>query len=199
MLVSQALAGAGPGAAAPKTVDKTALKGEALFTGFIVRDETGCITTSVSVFSNVSQIKESAAEDRLAVVTAVQFDQCQDVTHFQGFGMTSTFTQEVANSLASGSLQLETTFTDFAHNTTIPVTLNLDFSKAARTAKTNTRDVFEADNVVFKTKSFSAEAPAVATGTIIFGTEAVVSPEDFSLDAVIAKGTEKTATIEKLP
>jgi hypothetical protein len=111
-LLVQALASAGAGVAASPVVTKTVMRGEGLTSEFDRTD--GCIQTRVSVFGNVSTVKGSTSQDKLAAVTIGQVNHCTATTLVDGFGLTSDFDQVITNNLSGGTLKLSMNFNNFA-------------------------------------------------------------------------------------
>lgn len=75
--------------------------------------------------------------------------------------------------------------------------VDLDFAATTKAVKTNTRDRFESENVVFKTSSKSSVRSATASGSLLLDSEEVLARGETSLEASISSGTERTVTIER--
>lgn len=195
LVVTQALVSAGPGTAAPPLVSKTNMKGEAVLANFNVED--GCHRTQVSVFGNISRIKGSTANDQLAAVAFLKVDTCEQITLLEGFGTTSILALDVKRNLSQAAFQTTLTATNFVDGRTFPVVVDLDFAATTKAVKTNTRDRFESENVVFKTSSKSSVRSATASGSLLLDSEEVLARGETSLEASISSGTERTVTIER--
>jgi hypothetical protein len=195
MVVTQAFVSAGPGTAGPPLVSRTAMKGESVLASFSVVD--GCQTTQVGVFGNVSRIKGATANDQLASVAFLQFDTCEGVILLEGFGSTSTLALDVKPNLSRAALEATVTATNFIDGRTFPAVLDLDFAATGKAEKTNTRDKFEFENIVFKTSSNSSERSATASGSLVLDGQEILARGETSFDGFIGSGKERTVTIER--
>lgn len=196
ILLVQALASAGPSAAADeRVITKTVLRGEGVSATFDRTD--GCIHTLVGVFGNVFTATGATAQDNVANVVIAQIDDCQGKFLVEGIGEASTFDQVVKNDLSTATLKMAVNFRNFANGTVVPVTVNMSFRATAKATTTFVRDVSVSEGVRLVTSAGTKSRTGLATGTVTFGAQSVVSPDASSVTAQIDSAVTKEKTKDR--
>lgn len=194
LILSQALVAAVASTAATRVTTTTTF-GRAVSTEII--HEEGCLRTRFELFANINAVKGSSVADNFGIVAVSRVNTCTNLSEIEGFGQTTDFKLIVDKDLSTATMRISLPVSNILNGTSAPLSAELRIKASAATVKTVEREEVLAGNVLVKSKFAVSARDAVATGTVILGSEVIVGPDDASRVASIfrAKVVEKTKAV----